>query len=41
VLADPALASELCHAGRARALAFSWEASARAHRALYQELGGV
>jgi glycosyltransferase involved in cell wall biosynthesis len=41
VLGDSALAERLREAGRARALALSWETSARGHRALYRELGGV
>jgi alpha-1,3-rhamnosyl/mannosyltransferase len=41
VLGDAALAERLRGAGRARALSLSWEQSARGHRALYRELGGV
>jgi alpha-1,3-rhamnosyl/mannosyltransferase len=41
VLGDSALAARLREAGRARALSLSWEESARGHRSLYRELGGV
>jgi hypothetical protein len=41
VQSDSKLAAQLREAGRARALAMGWEQSARLHRALYRELGGV
>jgi glycosyltransferase involved in cell wall biosynthesis len=41
VVGDAALAERLREAGRARALSLSWEESARGHRALYRELGGL
>jgi glycosyltransferase involved in cell wall biosynthesis len=37
VVADPALRADLSARGRARAAAFSWERSARAHLAAYRE----
>ncbi|MCJ7442174.1 MAG: glycosyltransferase family 4 protein [Thermoanaerobaculaceae bacterium] len=35
---EPALGEQLCSAGHARSVAFSWERSARTYRALYREL---
>ena len=41
VLCDDTLAGKLREMGRARALAMSWENSARVHRALYRDLCGI